>query len=344
LPPSLTLRILDTGLVPDWMIRAGIRRTVAARLRAEDEPDPAMAFHRKEQFVIARSAGPLAVDTSAANAQHYEIPTAFYERVLGRHMKYSSAFWEEGVGSLDEAEARMLALCSERAQLVDGQRVLELGCGWGSWSLWMARQYPSTTVVAVSNSQTQKAYIDAVASSEGLNNLTVVTADINTFAPEGHFDRVVSVEMFEHLRNWRELFARIAHWLTQGVSLFFHSFRHRTYAYAYEGRDTSSWLAGYFFTGGIMPSDDLPMFFQQDLKVREHWVVDGTHYQKTAEAWLSRMDAHRAELLPILEATYGPGNATRWWVRWRVFFMACAELWGWKSGDEWIVSHYRMTR
>ena len=344
LPISLTLRLLDTGLIPDWMIRAGIRRNIAARLRREDEPDHGLARYRKEQFVIARSAGPLAIDTRAANAQHYELPTTFYGLVLGRHMKYSAAYWDEGVTSLDAAEARMLALCSERAQLEDGQRVLELGCGWGSWSLWMARQYPNSRIVAVSNSRSQKAAIDEKAAADGLNNLTVITADINEFAPDGTFDRVVSVEMFEHLRNWREMFARISRWLTPEGSLFFHIFAHRKYAYAYEVHDSSDWMAAYFFTGGIMPSDDLPTFYQQDLAVREHWVVDGTHYQRTAEAWLARMDGQRAAILPILETTYGAGNARCWWARWRVFFMAVAELWGWRGGQEWIVSHYRMTR
>lgn len=326
------------------MVRLGIRRTIGLRLRDESEPDDALARHRKEQFVIARSAGPIAVDTAAANAQHYEVPTEFYRHVLGRHLKYSSAFWEPDVRSLDLAEARMLAMCSERAQLADGQQVLELGCGWGSWSLWMARHYPNSRIMAVSNSRTQREYIESVAHSEGLSNLSVVTADINDFHPEGTFDRVVSVEMFEHLRNWRELFARIARWLHPDGSLFFHIFSHRKYAYTYEVKDGSDWMAAYFFTGGIMPSDDLPTYFTQDLQVADHWQVGGEHYQKTAEAWLARMDASRAVLMPLFRATYGDDDAHRWWVRWRVFFMACAELWGWQGGREWIVSHYRMTR
>jgi len=336
--------MLETGLVPDWLIRIGIRRTITARLREEAAPDDAQARVRKAQFVAARSVGPLAIDTRSANAQHYEVPTAFYQHVLGRHLKYSSAFWDEGETSLDAAEARMLSLCAERAQLADGQRILELGCGWGSLSLWMARQYPRSEIVAVSNSRTQKAFIDEQARSEGLRNLTIVTADINDFAPEGTFDRVVSVEMFEHLRNWRELFARIARWLKPDGSLFFHIFSHRTYAYTYEVRDSSDWMAAHFFTGGIMPSDDLPTHFTQDLKVREHWVVGGQHYQQTAEAWLARMDQSRSAIMPILADTYGAEDARRWWIRWRVFFMACAELWGWRRGEEWVVSHYRMTR
>lgn len=341
---SISQRWLERDLLPDGLIRWGIRRTIAARLREERSSSPAEAETRLRAFVEARSQGPLAVATGAANAQHYEVPTAFFLRVLGRHLKYSSAFWDSGVTSLDAAEARMLELTATRAGLADGQRVLELGCGWGSLSLWMARRYPRSEIVAVSNSRTQKRWIDNVAQREGLNNLTILTADMNTFDAPGTFDRVVSVEMFEHMRNWKALFARIAGWLRPEGALFVHIFTHRQYAYAYEVRDSSDWMAAHFFTGGIMPSDDFPARFQEDLVVEEHWRESGLHYQKTAEAWLANMDRHRTELWPLFEETYGRGEATRWWVRWRVFFMACAELWGWRGGDEWLVSHYRMKR
>jgi len=206
----------------------------------------------------------------------------------------------------------------------------------------MARHYPASEIVTVSNSRTQKVWIDDVARREGLTNLTVITANMNTFEAPGTFDRVVSVEMFEHMRNWRELFARISRWLRPDGALFFHIFTHRQYAYAYEVRDSSDWMAAHFFTGGIMPSDDFPTRFSEHLVVEQHWAESGTHYQKTAEAWLANMDWHRAELWPLFVETYGADDATRWWVRWRVFFMACAELWGWKGGNEWLVTHYRM--
>ncbi|MBM3751651.1 MAG: class I SAM-dependent methyltransferase [Acidimicrobiia bacterium] len=339
---SLRERLLEGNRLPDWLIRWGIRRTIAGRLREERSPTAEAAEARIRTFVEARSQGPLAVATSAANAQHYEVPTVFFQRVLGAHLKYSSGYWDPGVTALDEAERRMLALTAERAGLVDGQRILELGCGWGSLSLWMARHYPASEVVVVSNSRTQKQLIDGIALREGLTNLTVITADMNTFEAPGTFDRVVSVEMFEHMRNWRELFARIARWLRPDGLLFFHIFTHRQYAYAYDVRDRSDWMAAHFFTGGIMPSDDFPIRFQADLVVDEHWRESGTHYQKTAEAWLVNMDRHRDALWPLFEQTYGASEATRWWVRWRVFFMACAELWGWRGGDEWLVTHYRM--
>jgi cyclopropane-fatty-acyl-phospholipid synthase len=341
--PPLSQRLLEAGWLPDPVIRYGIRRTIAARLRQESAPTPDALHARKAAFVAARSDGPLAVATDDANAQHYEVPTAFYQRVLGPHLKYSSSYWDDTTVTLADAEARMLTLTCERAELSDGQRVLELGCGWGSLSLWMARRYPTSSITVVSNSRTQKQYIDRVAQAEGLRNLTVVTANMNTFTPDGTFDRVVSVEMFEHMRNWRELFARIASWLRPDGRLFFHIFTHRQYAYAYEVRDSSDWMAEHFFTGGIMPSDDFPRWFPEHLEVEAHWAERGTHYQRTAEAWLRNMDQHTTQLQPLFEQTYG-AEWRVWWIRWRVFFMACAELWAWRGGDEWLVSHYRMRR
>jgi len=338
-PSWLAVQLLERGRLPDPVVRAGIRRVIASRLReqqrhAGDAPD-AIA-----RFVRERSEGPIAMQTRVANAQHYEVPTEFYQLVLGRHLKYSSAFWDLGTTSLDEAEARMLALTAERAQLAHGQSVLELGCGWGSLSLWMARAFPKSRIVGVSNSRTQKIWIDECARRDGLRNLEIITADMNHFEAPGQFDRVVSVEMFEHMRNWRALFGKVARWLDPDGRVFIHIFTHRRYAYPYEVRDASDWMAQYFFTGGIMPSDDLMYQFQDELQVLDHWRVDGTHYEKTANAWLDNLDRHRTDVLPVLQSTYGSRDAYRWLVRWRVFFMACAELWGWRQGQEWLVSHY----
>lgn len=236
----------------------------------------------------------------------------------------------------------MLALTCERARLADGERILELGCGWGSLSLWMAANYPAAHITAVSNSRTQKLHIDAAARARNLHNLEVITCDVNELAfPEAQrFDRVVSVEMFEHLRNYDTLLARVASWMAPHATLFVHIFTHAKYAYPFEVRDESDWMARYFFTGGIMPSDDLLLYFQRDVRLLEHWQVPGWHYQLTSEAWLANMDRQRAELMPVLARTYGPAQALRWWVYWRVFFMSCAELWGYAGGREWLVSHY----
>jgi cyclopropane-fatty-acyl-phospholipid synthase len=240
----------------------------------------------------------------------------------------------------------MLALTAERANLHDGDRILELGCGWGSLSLWMAEHYPKSAITVVSNSRTQKRFIDARAAARGLGNLEVVTCDANQLSfPEGtRFDRVVSVEMFEHMRNYETLMRRIAGWLAPRGTLFVHIFTHRCYAYPFEVRDESDWMAKYFFTGGIMPSDDLLLYFQNDLRILEHWQVDGRHYSRTSEHWLQNMDRNRAEIEPILAETYGEAEVRRWWVYWRVFFMSCAELWGYANGREWLVSHYLFGR
>jgi len=330
---------VEQGLVPDRVLRLGIRRLLRARLDELLDGDAEATAAATQAFVDALHAAPIAPLPHKANEQHYELPAAFFAGVLGPHRKYSACHWPDGVDTLAEAECAALAATCERAGLADGQRILELGCGWGSLSLWMAERYPSARITALSNSASQRAYIEAQAEQRGLSNLQVVTCDINRFDTTEHHDRVVSVEMFEHLRNWPQAFANVARWLQPDGRFFMHVFAHRGAPYAFVDRDASDWMSRHFFSGGMMPSDDLALHCQDDLRLVQRWRWDGRHYQRTAEAWLANMDARRADLLPLLEQTYG-ADADLWWTRWRLFFLSVAELFGYEDGQRWWVSHY----
>lgn len=336
----MLIELAERAWLPDALIRLGIRRLLTQRL-AQERADDAMTVEQvKRDRMEVSGSGALAVAQDAANDQHYEVPAAFYQMVLGPHLKYSACLWEEGVDSLRQAEEAMLRLTCRRAELHDGQDILELGCGWGSLSLWMARQYPRSRITVVSNSASQKAWIDARASEGGLTNLQVITADVTGFDPGRQYDRVVSVEMFEHMRNHAELMRRIAGWLKPDGRLFVHIFCHRNAFYAFEDEGQGNWMSRTFFTGGVMPSYDLLSRCQDSLPLVQSWRVNGRHYSRTLEAWLDRADEAEQRLIPLLEESYGPGQGRRWLQRWRIFFMACSELFGYGEGEEWFVGHY----
>lgn len=337
---DVALAATERGAVPDVFLRAGIRRLVRTRLEEIHASDAEAAAARAEDFVAGLRAAPIALVPEKANEQHYEVPAAFFGHVLGRHRKYSCAWWPAGVGTLDEAEMAALDATVLRAELMNGQRILELGCGWGSLTLRMAERFPGSRITAVSNSHSQRLHIVREAARRGLHNVDVVTANVAEFDPGRRFDRIVSVEMFEHLRNWPEMFARVARWLEADGRFFMHVFVHRATPYAFEDRDAGDWMARHFFSGGMMPSDDLALRFQADLEIVSRWRWDGTHYARTAEAWLANMDARREALWPILAETYGHAQAALWWNRWRLFFLSCAELFACDGGQQWWVSHY----
>tara|TARA_R110002049_G_scaffold176717_1_gene343875 strand:- start:32 stop:1075 length:1044 start_codon:yes stop_codon:yes gene_type:complete len=337
---NLAIKYTEQGLLPDALVRSGIRHLLKDRLDEVHADNAGAAADAGSAFIESMRHAPVALLPDKANEQHYEVPAEFFADVLGEHRKYSSCWWPDGVTTLDQAEAAALAQTCERARLADGQTVLELGCGWGSLTLWMAEHYRASQIHAVSNSVSQRAYIEAEAARRGLTNVHVTTCDMNTFRTIARFDRIVSVEMFEHLRNWPEAFSRVRSWLENDGRFFMHVFVHRLTPYAFEARDESDWMSRFFFSGGMMPSDDLALHFQDDLKVVGRWRWNGIHYEQTANAWLRNMDANRTSLWPILEQTYGASDAGLWWERWRLFFMACAELFGYDNGQQWWVSHY----
>lgn len=313
--------------LPDPVLRFAIRRLLGRRLATEEGLDP-----------DSLRTGPIAIATDDANRQHYEVPPEFYELVLGPRRKYSCAHFgddpsDPGDRSLAEAEEAMLAETCANVGITDGMTILDLGCGWGSLSRYVAEQFPGCEIVAVSNSASQRAHIDAA----GHAQITTITADVNEFDTERRFDRVVSIEMFEHLRNWEAIIGRIGTWLAPEGRLFIHVFCHRSTPYRFETGGRVDWMARHFFTGGIMPSWDLPDHFAE---VEQRWRYDGRHYEHTANAWLANLDRNRPAVLALFSDVYGPGNAELWFARWRLFFLACAELFGFRGGQEWFVGHY----
>ena len=340
---SLTATFIDfadRGLMPDFFIRAGIRNLCRKRLQQCKTDDCEANAQLVEDYIRSVDQAPLAVLTDKANEQHYEVPAAFYHRVLGQNLKYSSCYFEDFVSDLTTAENKALELTCEHADLEDGQQILELGCGWGSLSLWMAKNFPKSKITSVSNSNSQREYIMGQAKERNLKNLKVITADVNSFESDKTYDRVVSVEMFEHVRNHRGLFQRIYSWLNPDGKLFTHVFCHRSTSYPFEVEGEDDWMSKHFFSGGTMPADELFLRISGSLELETRWRWSGIHYAKTSECWLENLDRNQSEVLELFKNEMNPEQAKRTFHRWRIFFLACAETFGFANGQEWWVSHY----
>ena len=337
------IELAEKGIIPDYFIRQGIVRNCENRLNNENVSNTEKVSTKKQSWIQQMKESPIALVPEKANEQHYEVPPAFFENVLGKHLKYSSGYWPDGVNSLDDSEESMLELSFERAQLADGDSILELGCGWGSLTCYMASKLPNSKITAVSNSKDQKEHILNRCKNQGLDNIEVITADMNDFGTENKYDRVVSIEMFEHMRNYKKLLSKISSWLHDDGKLFIHIFTHQSVVYPFENQGEADWMAREFFSGGMMPSHDLLLHFQDDLIIDDVWSMSGTHYEKTSLAWVNKMDANKDSIMKIFSKTYGD-DAKLWFQRWRIFFMSCEKLFGYNNGSEWGVSHYRFSK
>jgi len=338
-----TVRIAENGLVPDFLVRKEIRKRLQNILREIPGESSEVFNIRKEEFISFLGQNPVALKQSKPNDQHYEIPGEFFQTFLGPHMKYSCCYWLKDTKNIEDAENNMLELVASRAEIQNGQKILDLGCGWGAFSLWAAEKYPLSKVHALSNSNSQVSFINEMAKIKGLKNIHAEKADVTVFDSSEKYDRIVSVEMFEHMRNWQLLLQKIAGWLKSDGKCFLHFFCHRNWPYFFEDSSPSEWMGYYFFTGGMMPSFDLPLSFQEDLSVENSWEVNGNHYVKTLESWLKRMDRNSNEIQILLKSIYGNDHRS-WMGRWRIFLMSCSELFGMNNGTEWMVAHYLLQK
>jgi len=337
---KVLINLAEKGFLPDLLIRLGIKRLCGQRLSETNTLGLEALENSHQQWIDLLTESPVAIVPEKANEQHYEVPPKFFELVLGANLKYSSGYWSKEVFSLDESELEMLKITCERAGLVDGQDILELGCGWGSLTCFMAQKFPNSKITAVSNSKDQRNFIQQKNDKLNLQNIKVVNADMNDFSTDEKFDRVISIEMFEHMRNYDELLKRINGWLKQNGKLFVHIFSHKEVAYPFEDKGDGDWMAREFFSGGQMPSHRLLMSFPDRMKIEKDWRVSGTHYEKTSLAWLRKMNTNKIEILELFKTTYGEKDASEWFQRWRIFFMSCEVLFGFNEGSEWGVSHY----
>ena len=329
--------LLSRGLIPDWILRRGVRKQGKERLRMMETSNRVKGY---ERFLKEASLGDIAIHTDDANNQHYEVDSEFFQFCLGENLKYSSCYWDKDTSNLNHAEEKMLNLYCERAKLIDGMEILDIGCGWGSLSLFLANKFPKSNIIGISNSSSQKKFIDSVANERGLGNLTIMTNDINKFNTDKTFDRIISIEMFEHTKNTKKLMNLINNWLKPGGFFFMHVFAHKESPYYFDKDQKNAWMAKYFFTGGMMPNHNLFKDLNSNLDYQKSWMLSGTHYEKTSNAWLEKMDLNKVEILNLFKKTNSNHIAKRNFHFWRLFFIACAEIFGYNNGEEWVVSHH----
>jgi len=341
---SSFISLAEKGFVPDFLIKIGIEKLCNERLNWCKSLGVENLQKHNNTWISKLKNSPIALVPEKANEQHYEVPPEFFEIVLGKHLKYSCGLWKNNNINLDQSERDMLEKYIHRAELKDSLKILELGCGWGSLTLFMAKKFPKAQITAVSNSNDQRKFIQNKCKKMGFENVDVITCDMNDFHTDKKFDRVVSIEMFEHMRNYKVLLKKISNWLNDTGKLFVHIFSHNSIVYPYEDKGPGDWMSREFFSGGLMPSHELLLNFQDDLKIEKHWKVSGMHYSLTSYAWLDQMDLNKSSIINIFEKAYGKNQSKIWFQRWRIFFLACAVMFSIKSGTEWGVSHYRFRK
>ena len=329
--------LLARGLIPDWILRRGVRSQGKERLNMMNKVDSAKEYSK---FINEASTGNIAVNTDDANNQHYEVDSEFFKYCLGKNLKYSCCFWDENTLDLDAAEDNMLEIYSQRAQITDGMSILDIGCGWGSLSLFLAQKYPKSEITGVSNSSSQKIFIDSVTSERNISNLNIITRDINDFRTEEKYDRILSIEMFEHTKNTKKLMNLINDWLNPNGLFFMHVFAHKENPYYFDRDQKNAWMAKYFFTGGMMPNHNLFKDLKSNLEYQKSWILSGEHYERTSNAWLDKMDQNKSKILSLFERSNSSSVAKRKFHFWRLFYIACAEIFGYDNGNEWVVSHH----
>ena len=329
------LTIAELGLIPDVFIKTAVRFITKKRLNES-------GIHENKLNVIKSiSEGGIAEKTDDANEQHYEVPPEFFKYALGKNLKYSCSFFDK-TDSLDEAEKSMIELYIERADIQEGHDILDLGCGWGSFSLYVAEKYPSVSITAVSNSKDQIAFIQNEAKRRGLFNIKASKMDVNNLDLDNKFDRIVSIEMFEHLRNYKLILNSLNSLLKPDGRLFVHIFCHKELTYFYEIKNSYDWMTKYFFEGGIMPSQDIFKYFDDELEVINQWDVNGNHYAKTCKAWLNNHYKNKDKILDIFDKHYDKPRI--WFNRWRIFFLSCEAFFAINNGREYFVSHYLLKK
>ena len=337
---NLGIKLTELGIIPESVLRVAIKKIIQQRL-SEIPINTEERQSKKTDFIEALRSSPIALSTNQANEQHYEVPPSFFQEIMGSYLKYSCGWFDENTTSLDTAEENMLKLYVERLGIQNHQRVLDLGCGWGSFTLFAAEKFPNSNFVAVSNSNDQIEFIKNTAKARSLENVEAIKQDMNDLSLEGSFDRIISVEMFEHMRNYGALLKNLGDHLLKDGKLFVHIFTHRDHPYPYEVRGPSDWMSKYFFTSGLMPSHDIFSYFEEDFVVRQSWKINGMHYAKTCNLWLQNHYKNKKTILDIFTGHYP--NPRQWFVRWQLFFLACEELFAYSEGKEWFVSHYLLT-